>query len=198
MLTFNCSSCQRELTFSDATPGMMVKCTHCGKIFSVPALADGNLTGQPADLSPDEVAERQSPKTGAASQEQQQPASTSTKQGMFSEASYVPFMVGAFTLGGFVALPLIYGGMIGLDYGSSLPWSLGSCSVFLIGFRRNGTISWWRAGPALFALLMAAEVYHKSTGNLRLELVASLVSSLSVFVAILALSLAGHSQEGSK
>ena len=84
---------------------------------------------------------------------------------LFSERSYAPFMVGVFLPGGFVALPLFYGGMLGHDYVSSLPWTLGVCVVFLCGFRRNGTITWLRAAPALFMLMIAAYAFYKYTGR---------------------------------
>ncbi|MEL7498316.1 MAG: hypothetical protein AAFN77_11955 [Planctomycetota bacterium] len=91
--------------------------------------------------------------------------SISNDDGMFSEGSYAPFMVGVFILGGFVALPLLYGGMLGHDYVSSLPWTLGVCVVFLFGFRRNGTISWLRATPVLLLLMIAAYAFYKYTGR---------------------------------
>ncbi len=85
--------------------------------------------------------------------------------GSFKDSDYVPFMLGVFLIGGLVALPLTYGLATGLGYFESLPWALASCVVFLISFRRNGTISWGRAIPAIFVLVIGADIYNRSTGR---------------------------------
>ena len=87
------------------------------------------------------------------------------QEGMFRETDYVPFMLGVFLIGGLIAVPLTYGAATGLGYFESLPWALGSCVVFLVAFRRNGTISWSRAIPAFGALMIGAGIYHESTGK---------------------------------
>jgi len=84
---------------------------------------------------------------------------------MFKETEYVPFMLGVFLIGGLLGMPLTYGLILGLSYFQSLPWSLASCIVFLIMFRRNGTISWGRAIPAIFAVVMGANAYNQATGK---------------------------------
>ena len=50
--------------------------------------------------------------------------SAESAQGMFGESSYAAFMIGVFVIGGVLALPLVYGGVLGLTYAASLPWSL--------------------------------------------------------------------------
>ena len=84
---------------------------------------------------------------------------------MFKESDYGQFMAGVFVVGGLVVLPLTYGLAVGLGYLAALPWSVASCVVFLIAFRRNGTISWARAIPAIIAIAVAANVYNQSTGD---------------------------------
>ncbi len=85
--------------------------------------------------------------------------------GMFKETDYVPFMLGIFLVGGLIGMPLTYGAGAGLGYFESLPWALASCVVFLVVLRRNGTISWGRAIPAIVAIMIGANVYHQSTGK---------------------------------
>ena len=85
--------------------------------------------------------------------------------GMFKEADYAAFMAGVFVVGGLIVLPLTYGQAVGLRYLAALPWSLGSCVVFLIAFRRDGSISWGRAIPAIIAIMVAGTVYNQSTGK---------------------------------
>lgn len=99
--------------------------------------------------------------TGANAPQRQKPADA----GMFKESDYGPFMAGVFVVGGLIGLPLTYGLAVGLRYFAALPWSLGSCVVFLIAFRRNGTISWGRAIPAMIAIMVAGTVYNQSTGK---------------------------------
>ena len=84
---------------------------------------------------------------------------------LFSPLDYMPFMLGVFLVGGLAAMPLTYGLGTGLSYLESLPWSLASCVVFLVAFRKNGTISWARAIPAIIAIMVAANVYNQSTGK---------------------------------
>lgn len=84
---------------------------------------------------------------------------------MFKETDYVPFMFGVFLIGGLIGMPLTYGAGTGLGYFESLPWALASCGVFLIAFRRNGTISWGRAIPAIAAIIIGANIYNQSTGK---------------------------------
>ena len=92
-------------------------------------------------------------------------AQKSTQAGMFKETDYLPFMLGVFIIGGLIGMPLTYGLGTGLGYFESLPWALASCVVFLIAFRRNGTISWGRAIPAIAAIMIGATVYNQSTGK---------------------------------
>lgn len=92
-------------------------------------------------------------------------AQKSAQGGMFKETDYVPFMLGVFIIGGLIGMPLPYGLATGLGYFESLPWSLASCVVFLIAFRRNGTISWGRAAPAIAAIIIGARVYSQNTGK---------------------------------
>lgn len=92
-------------------------------------------------------------------------AQRSAQGGMFKETDYVPFMLGVFLIGGLIGMPLTYGASTGLGYFQSLPWALGSCVVFLIAFRRNGTISWGRAIPAIAAIMIGANAYNQSTGK---------------------------------
>jgi hypothetical protein len=84
---------------------------------------------------------------------------------MFATENYPSFLGGVLTLGGLGVLPLLYGAGLGIDYGSALPWSLASCAVFLIGFRKNGTVSWVRAIPGMAVLAVAATSYTISTGK---------------------------------
>jgi len=95
------------------------------------------------------------------------PADTKIKEiveaGMFKETDYMPFMLGVFLIGGLLGMPLTYGLGTGLSYLESLPWALASCVVFLIAFRRNGTISWGRAIPAIVAVIIGANAYNQST-----------------------------------
>jgi len=84
---------------------------------------------------------------------------------LFKETEYVPFMLGVFLIGGLLGMPLAYGLVTGLSYFQSLPWSLASSIVYLIMFRRNGTISWGRAVPAIFAVVMGANAYNRTTGK---------------------------------
>lgn len=92
-------------------------------------------------------------------------ARKSQEASMFAESDYGRFMAGVFVVGGLVVLPLTYGQAVGLGYLASLPWSLASCAVFLIAFRRNGTISWARTIPAIIAIVVAGNVYNQATGN---------------------------------
>jgi hypothetical protein len=89
----------------------------------------------------------------------------SVQGGMFKESDYVPFMLGVFLIGGLIGMPLTYGAGTGLGYFESLPWALASCVVFLIAFRRNGTISWGRAIPVIVAIMVGANMYNQSTGK---------------------------------
>jgi uncharacterized membrane protein len=84
---------------------------------------------------------------------------------MFKETEYVPFMLGVFLIGGLLAVPIIYGLILGLSYFQSLPWSLVSCIILLIGFRRNGSISWGRAIPAIIGGAMVINAYNQITGK---------------------------------
>ena len=93
------------------------------------------------------------------------PSQIPAEAGMFKESDYGPFMAGVFVVGGLIGLPLTYGPAVGLGYLAALPWSLGSCVVFLIAFRRNGTLSWGRAIPAMIAITVAGTVYNESTGK---------------------------------
>ncbi len=92
-------------------------------------------------------------------------AKEAVQGGMFKETDYVPFMLGVFLIGGLIGMPLTYGAGTGLGYFESLPWALASCVVFLIAFRRNGTISWGRAIPAIVAIMVGANMYNQSTGK---------------------------------
>lgn len=84
---------------------------------------------------------------------------------MFKETDYIPFMLGVFIIGGLIGMPLTYGLGTGLSYFESLPWSLASCVVFLIAFRRDGTISWGRAILAIGAIIISTRIYSQSTGK---------------------------------
>ena len=92
-------------------------------------------------------------------------AQKAAQGGMFKDTDYMPFMLGVFIIGGLIGMPLTYGLGTGLGYLDSLPWSLASCVVFLIAFRRNGTLSWGRAIPGIAAILIGAKVYNQSTGR---------------------------------
>jgi hypothetical protein len=85
--------------------------------------------------------------------------------GMFLESDYIPFMLGIFIIGGLLVIPLTWGLGLDLGYFAALPWSLLSCIVFLIAFRRNGTISWGRAIPAIVASMILTQVHAQSTGR---------------------------------
>jgi hypothetical protein len=85
--------------------------------------------------------------------------------GFYGKEDHVAFMVGVFTLGAFLAVPLLFGGMADLDYMASLPWSVASCAWFLVSFRRDGEISWPRAIPSALVLIIAAYAYNQSTGK---------------------------------
>ena len=87
------------------------------------------------------------------------------KGSLFKESDYTPFMLGVFIVGGLLVIPLIWGLRVGLEYFAALTWSIASCVVFLIAFRRNGTISWVRAIPVIAAILIAARFYAQSTGK---------------------------------
>ena len=89
----------------------------------------------------------------------------SDKSSMFNKTDYVPFMLGIFLIGGLIGIPLTYGATTGLGYLESLPWALGSCVVFLITFRRNGTISWIRFIPAMVIIIILAGIYNEKTGK---------------------------------
>ena len=80
----------------------------------------------------------------------------SSPDSMFKETDYLPFMLGIFLIGGLIGMPLTYGASTGLGYFESLPWAFSSCMVFLIAFRRNGTISWGRAIPAFIAIIIVS------------------------------------------
>lgn len=82
---------------------------------------------------------------------------------MFKETDYLPFMLGVFLIGGLVGIPLAYGLITGLSYFKSLLWSLIGCIVFLIAFRRNGSISWGRAIPAIIGSAMVVSAYTQIT-----------------------------------
>jgi hypothetical protein len=95
---------------------------------------------------------------------EQLPSNPGLPGAMFGPSDYVSFMVSVFVLGGLIALPLIYGAAVGLDYESSMPWSAASCAAFSVALRRNGTISWARAAIAIVCLVLAAQIYTTSTG----------------------------------
>jgi len=84
---------------------------------------------------------------------------------MFKDTDYLPFMLGVFLIGGLVGIPIAYGLISGLGYFKSLPWSLVSCIVLLIGFRRSGSISWGRAVPAFIGGAMVVNAYNLITGK---------------------------------
>jgi hypothetical protein len=107
------------------------------------------------------------------------------KGALFSETDYLPFMLGVFIVGGLIAVPFFYGAGLSADLGlpspgmrwqieyfllhgpyfKALPWSLASCLVYLISFRRNGTITWARAVPAMAAMIIAVYAYYNNTGK---------------------------------
>jgi len=70
------------------------------------------------------------------------------KKTIFVKKDYISFMLGVFILGGIIALPLVWNLFLGISYLNLLPLSLLLCVCLLITFRRNGTISWFRAIPA--------------------------------------------------
>ncbi|MBN1263019.1 MAG: hypothetical protein JW991_01555 [Candidatus Pacebacteria bacterium] len=86
------------------------------------------------------------------------------KNALFKQADYLPFMLGIFIIGGLLVIPFFWG-MVGLElsYLEAVPWSLASCVVFLIAFRRSGDISWARAIPALIGLMIIGETYSAMT-----------------------------------
>ncbi|HBG60497.1 MAG: hypothetical protein A2Y03_10530 [Omnitrophica WOR_2 bacterium GWF2_38_59] len=84
---------------------------------------------------------------------------------LFKEKDYKAFMTGVLIIGGLIGIPLIYGVGGGISYFESLPWSFVSCIVFLIAFRRNGTISWGRAVPAIICAMFLAKTYNESSGR---------------------------------
>ncbi|TES86790.1 MAG: hypothetical protein E3J89_01930 [Candidatus Aminicenantes bacterium] len=86
-------------------------------------------------------------------------------RGMFKDSDYTPFMLGVFIIGGLLVIPFTWGLGVGMGYFATLPWSIGSCIMYLIAFRRNGTISWGRAIPAIVTILIAARVYAQNTGK---------------------------------
>jgi hypothetical protein len=81
-----------------------------------------------------------------------------TKQGMFEESNYIPFVLGVFIIGGLIIIPYEYGFGVGPHFGyfERLPWSLASCAAFLIAFRRNGTTSWVRMLLAFVGMVVLA------------------------------------------
>ena len=88
----------------------------------------------------------------------------SLKGALFDEADYGPFMTGVFVLGGFLAIPILWSQpeRIKMTYGMAVPWAIGACVVFLLAFRRNGTVCWLRAVPAVAAMIVAEVLFAKT------------------------------------
>jgi len=93
-------------------------------------------------------------------------AGPSLKGALFDGADYAPFILGVFVLGGLLAIPMLWSQpeRINMTYAEALPWAIGACMVFLAAFRRNGTVSWLRAVPAVAAMILA-EVFLAKTDS---------------------------------
>jgi len=74
-------------------------------------------------------------------------------------------MIGIFVLGGLLVIPFLWADQANLSYSEARPWSLASCFVFFIAFRRNGTISWGRAVIAIGTIVFFATNYSSTTGK---------------------------------
>ncbi len=93
-------------------------------------------------------------------------AGPSLKGALFNEADYAPFIIGVFVLGGLLAIPMLWSDpeRINMTYAEAVPWAIGASMVFLAAFRRNGTVSWLRAVPAVAAMILA-EVFLAKTDS---------------------------------
>jgi hypothetical protein len=107
-------------------------------------------------------------KTGSRAAEQQVESDSqgASKVGnLFPAEYYAAFVLGVLLVGGLGAIPLLWSTVTELSYLKALPWGLASSAVFLVGFRRDGTISWARLVAAVIALTLAAVLYSTSTGR---------------------------------
>lgn len=85
---------------------------------------------------------------------------------LFSPSEYWPFMLGIFLLGGLILFPLIYGVMLlHMKYTEALEQSIFSCLLYLIAFRRNGTIAWTRFWIALIIIVINFIRFRTETGS---------------------------------
>lgn len=87
------------------------------------------------------------------------------RKGIFQETDYLFFVLGSFILGSFLVLPLTYGYQLRMPYFEALPWSLLSCAVFLIAFRRDGTISVGRMTIIIVGTMIGFKLYVMVTGK---------------------------------
>ncbi len=84
---------------------------------------------------------------------------------MFAPEDYLPFMVGVFVLGGLLAIPLIWGFGMRMGFWAALPWGLVSALVWLVAFRRDGTLCWGRLIGAMIAVLVLGNVWVFQSGG---------------------------------
>lgn len=89
----------------------------------------------------------------------------SGKSGMFGPGDYLPFIIGIIIFGGFGAIPFIWGKFLEMEYVEALPWALFSCIMYIISFRKDGSISWVRFIVAIIILNVAARMAIESEGG---------------------------------
>lgn len=85
---------------------------------------------------------------------------------MFNRDDYWPYMIGVFTLGGLVAVPLVWGQFIDLPYDRLVVGSLLACGVFAYAHTRDGTFSIGRFLLGFgFIFLMSLRIAASSRGS---------------------------------
>jgi len=109
-----------------------------------------------------------------------------SKKNLFQEKDYIPFMFGVFVLGGIVGLPFIWGNVFGLNradpniyFGLLVPSFL-LCLSILLAFKRDGTISNFRAIIAFLIFILVSSVLSAVNGG-------SFMSGTLVGIAVLAI-----------
>lgn len=157
-IVFRCPKCQKQLKTEAQFAGKQVKCPveSCATLLIVPPASSPALS---------DVEQVESLGKGILPKPVSYNKKKPIKGAIFKEEDYVPFVVGFFLIGGLLTFPFLYGLQLDISYLLALPWSLGSCVVFLIGFRKNGTISWLKFVPAYAVLTITAMIVNHSSGG---------------------------------
>jgi len=96
---------------------------------------------------------------------------------LFRSRDYLAFVCGVYLLGSLIGVPMILLSLVHSGYGDTLIWSLIACTVFVIVFRTNGTVSLLRVGIVVMLVGIVVSLYtrHPMFNNIFLSSVMALL-----------------------